>query len=335
MTSWFQRLTGFAEDGYASTQRRLKVEGDELVSTVNGRRYGIGELTLPTVAELRSRVNPIRGQRSSVRAVVGESRRMHTDPEFEGALFQVASQFNVLEMVSQHVTPEVGVTGYELDHTQGPACAVAAGAATIYRNYFAQVGDQIGQTADRQIDNLAGVGAALSELIGLPVERLWTMSNGYALCTAEGIRAIAALLDCASEEMRDELRGRLAIGLHRNVEVTDLDADPRRRVSQAFCSALPLGYSRHAELWEPFARLVLEGAYEATLLAAAEQAATGGSNIVLLTWVGGGVFGNDQAWLGDAIERALGVVAHAGLDIRLVCFRSISPEAQGIVERWG
>ena len=335
MTDWFQRLTGFAEENYASTQQRLAVEGDELVSLVNGKRYGIGELTLPTVADLRARVNPVRGQRSSVQTRVGEARSLHSKAEFEGALFQVASQFNALEMVSERVTPEGGVTGYAWDHTQGPACSLAAAAATIYRNYFVPVGDQTGQTADRQIDGLAGVGAALSELTGLPVNRLWHMSNGYALCTGEGLTAIKGVLDGAPEELRDTLRGHLAIALHRNVQVTDVEPE-RRLVSQAFCSALPLGYSNlPSREWEPFARLVLEATYEATLLAAAEQASAGGSNTVVLTRVGGGVFNNDPAWINTAIERALGLVEHAGLDVRLLCHRVVSPEAQGIVDRWG
>lgn len=334
MTDWFQRLTGFAEDGYASTQRRLAVEGEDLVSGVNGKRYGIGELTLPTVAELRDRVNQTRGQRSSVRTLVGEARTLHADPDFEGALFQVASQFNVLEMTSERITPEDGVTRYAWDATQGPACAIAAGAATIYRNYFVPVGDQIGQTAAKQIDTLAGVGAALAELTGLPVGELWTMSNGYALCTAQGLAAIGAVLDGASEEVLDDLRGRLSIGLHRNVEVTDVGDG--RRVSQAFCSALPLGYSSLPRReWEPFARLVLEATYEATMLAAAEQAAAGGPNTVVLTRVGGGVFDNAPAWINAAIERALRIVEHAGLDVRLLCHRVVSPEALAIVQRWG
>lgn len=336
MTDWFERLTGFREDGYAATRRRLAVEGDELVSSVNGKRYGVGELTLPTVAELRDRVNPARGQRSSLGTVVGDARSLHARPEFEGALFQVASQFNVLEMTSERVTPEDGVTRYEWDHTQGPACSLAAGAATIYRNYFVPLGDQIGQTAHRQVDALAGVGAALSELTGLPVGALWTMSNGYALCTDEGLKAVRRVLGDASEELRDELRGRLAIGLHRNVQVTDVDGDDRRLVSQAFCSALPLGYSRVPRReWEPLARLILEATYEATLLAAAEQAGSGGSNIVLLTRVGGGVFNNDPSWINDAIERALGIVADAGLDIRMVCHSAVSADAAGILQRWG
>ena len=87
--------------------------------------------------------------------VTGDVRQMHQRPEYAGALFQVASQFNALEMVGPSVTPQDGVTRYEHDHTQGPACAIAAGAATIYRNYFVPVNDQQGQSASRQLDGLA------------------------------------------------------------------------------------------------------------------------------------------------------------------------------------
>lgn len=71
-------------------------------------------------------------------------RKMHDNPEYAGALFQVACQFNFLEMVGPSVTPEDGMTRYEHDRTQGPACAMGAGAATNYRNYFAPIGDQVG-----------------------------------------------------------------------------------------------------------------------------------------------------------------------------------------------
>ena len=260
---------------------------------------------------------------------------MHADPELEGALFQVASQFNLLEMTGPSVTPEDGVTRYSHDHTQGPACAIAAGAATIYRNYFAPVDGESGQTRDRQIDALAGVGAALSAKLGRSVSDLWTMSNGYALCTEIGLEAITRLLADGTDEMRDELRGQLAIGLHRDVQVTDVVDGPRRHVSQAFCSALPVAYgSGHRSAWEAFARLVLEGAYEATLLAAVEQSQRGGSSIVLLTRVGGGVFGNADEWIDDAIVRAVEMVVHAGLDIRLVSHGSIHESNRAIAERF-
>ena len=163
-----------------------------------------------------------------------------------------------------------GLARYAYDHPQGPACAMAAGAATIYRNYCVPVGDRIGQTSDRRLDALAGLGSALSELVGLPAGRLWRMRNGCALCTREGLIAITDLLDDAPEDLLDLLRGHLAIGLHSGVEVADLPGGERRLVSQAFCSALPVAYSSLPEHdWELFARLVLQAAYEATLLAAA------------------------------------------------------------------
>jgi hypothetical protein len=52
---WFANLMAFSEGSYASTRSRLVVEGDELVSKVNGKRYGIGGLTLPTLAKLHVR----------------------------------------------------------------------------------------------------------------------------------------------------------------------------------------------------------------------------------------------------------------------------------------
>ncbi|MCV7421410.1 hypothetical protein H7K45_12735 [Mycobacterium yunnanensis] len=326
---WFTRLTGFPEGDYDETRDLLSVEGDELVSTITGARHSIGTLSLPTLAQLRADTDIPARQRSTVRCVVGEARSMHADPDLEGALFQVASQFNLLEMTTPHITPVDGVTRYADDHTQGPACAVAAGAATIYRNYFAPVGDERGQTRDRQIDALGGVGGALSAAVDRPVSELWTMRNGYALCTRDGLRAITDFLAQATEEDRDSLRSRLAIGLHRDVQVTDV-AEPRL-VSQAFCSALPVAYGdgRPAE-WEAFARLVLEAAYEATLVAAVGQQ----SGVVLLTRLGGGVFGNADAWIDDAIVRAIEIVVDAGLDIRLVSHGRVHQSFRAIEERF-
>jgi hypothetical protein len=54
---WFANLMGFSEGSYEWTRSRLVVEGDELVSTVNGNRYGIGILSLPTLAKLRVQVD--------------------------------------------------------------------------------------------------------------------------------------------------------------------------------------------------------------------------------------------------------------------------------------
>lgn len=333
---WFERITGFKEEGYEATRARLAVEGEWLVSDAHDRRCAIGRLELPSLAELRRQVSDLTttGGRSTLRATIGDVRAMHGDPAHAGALFQVASQFNLLEMTGPAVSPEDGVTRYVYDRTQGPACAIAAGAATIYRNYFASVGDAQGQTRHRQIDALAPLGAALSVALRRPRHLLWTMRNGYALCTPDGLAAINEFLRRADEETRDELRSRLCIGLHHDVEVTDVERGHPHRVTQAFCSALPVAYTTIAPaLWRPFATLVLEAAYAATLLAATLRAAQGGSPTVFLTSLGGGAFGNDEGWIDAAIERALRGVEHAGLDVAIVSYGPLRPGLRQLIER--
>ena len=318
---WFERLTGFREGTYAEAQGRLEVADGRLRSRVNGRSFAVGELETPTLRELRQRAAGSLGEvagRLTVTNVSGDVRQMHRGaPAAAGALFQVASQFNLLEMTQPGHTPEDGVTRYQHDDTQGPACAIAAGAATIYRNYFAPVDDGIGQTRDRQIDCLADIGAVL----GNAGDALWRMRNGYALCTAEGLAKIDRRLRTLTATQTDDLRDRLRIGTHWRVEVTDRPP-PAPLVSQAFCSALPVAYtSVPADGWQGFATLVLEGAYEATLWAAVHNAARHGSRTVFLTRLGGGAFGNPTAWIDAAMRRALHKLKGVALDVRIVSYR--------------
>ena len=319
--NWFERLTGFRESEYSDTRSKLRVDGRQLRSLVNGKSYGIGTLELVSLQALRDRVLAGSGMpgRLKVSLVRGDVRAMHQLPENAGALFQVASQFNLLEMMSPSVTPEQGVTRYESDPTQGPACAVAAGAATIYRNYFANVGSHKGQTKDTQLDGLADLGNALSEALGQSIESMWRMENGYAMCSLAGLQAIAGHLESLNQEQVKLLGGKLRIGVHSDVEVTYSDGPKRQLVSQAFCSALPVAYSSIPALqWKPFATLVLQAAYEATMLAAVLNAERGASNVVFLTRLGGGAFGNDDEWIQFAIRSALQMVRGNALDVRLV-----------------
>lgn len=318
--NWFERLTGFPETKYAETQSRLKLENGRLHSLVNGRSYGVGTLELVSLAELRERTHDISvpGQ-LRLGIALGDVRAMHLEPRNAGALFQVASQFNLLEMVDPEVTPEQGVSRYEHDRTQGPACAIAAGAGTIFRNYLVPVGGQLGQTRDCQLDGLADLGRALGEALGVPAGSLWCMQNGYALPSRESLERIAGHLRMRSPHELDQLRGLLRVGLHSDVEVTDGDQSPSPLVSQIYCSALPVAYAGHRHaLWSEFTQLVLDAAYEATLLAGILNAARGASNRVLLTRLGGGAFGNDDAWIDDAILRALRLVKDQDLEVEVV-----------------
>lgn len=320
---WFERLTGFPEASYDATRQRLGTRDGHLLGR-DGKAWSMGQLSMPSLAELRLQAAPLlkQGTRTRVSCMAADVRALHAQPEARGALFQVASQFNLLEMVGPEVTPEHGVTRYQHDHTQGPACAIAAGAGTVYRNYLVPLGEQTGQRAGHQIDTLADLGRALAVNGQAP----WRMSNGYALCTAQELAQIGQRLQAAGDAALDELRGQLRIGLHRDVDVTDLDT-PGHRVSQAYCSALPVAYSGlPAAPWARFATLVLEAAYEATLLAAVLQREATGCGRVYLTSLGGGAFGNDPAWITAAMQRAIHLSLSAGLDVRLVSYRSIPPE---------
>ena len=321
---WFERITGFKESSYDETRERLSVVDGRLHSSSSSRTWGIGVLETPSLAELRQRAAGLRHDQGATRVSIvrGDVRRMHSEPANAGALFQVASQFNLLEMVSDGVTPEQGVTRYQWDGTQGPACAIAAGAGTIYRNYFAPVDGQPGQREDRQVDCLQDIGQALGNDQG----RLWRMRNGYCLTTEAGLATVDEQLAAMDEAQLDDLRGRLRIGVHWDVEVTDEGAG--HRVSQVYCSALPVSYNRirKSEHWARFATVVLEAAYEATLLVALLNRRDFESPVVYLTLLGGGAFGNDWSWISGALRRAVLDVQGAGLDVRIVSYSTPSQD---------
>lgn len=330
--TWFKQLTGFEEIEYHDTQSKLRVEGQRLYSNINQASWQIGRLETPSLHELRQRTPLIAADgpaKLKVSHQAADAYELHAQTKAKDALIQVASQFNLLEMADTDITPEEGITQYEYDFTQGPACAMAAAGAAIYRNYFAPVGNQTGQTKDLQIDTFAD----LRNL--LPCKSEIKMQNGYVLMAYETIQTIAKHLQGLSESDLDHLRGQLRIGLHWNVEVTAPGPAQGQTVSQAYCSALPVSYNPCDDdpAWEPLARLVLEAAYEATLLAALQNAAEGRSKTVYLTLLGGGAFGNQTQWILGAIERALDLVKKQDLNVVLVGKKSASPALQDLIEK--
>eukprot|EP00808_Paulinella_micropora_P010790 g81260.t1 len=275
----------------------------------------------------------------------------HSKPENKGALFQVASQFNCLEFVSPHVGPEHGVTRYSSDMTQGPACAIAAGPATVYRNYFARVGtsglavetatekeeaapgEEKDESAEKnqsrfgQVERQLNTLGALSQLLGQDGQ-LWSIRNGYSHSTRDNLKQLAQVMERRSQ---DEMRNAVAIGVQYDAQVAfskwpegakrtwKLLDRTDQLVSQAYCSAISISYSGlSAKLWKPLAYLVLEATYEATLWAGVINAARTGNKRVLLTFVGGGVFGNPSEWIAQAMARAVREVKKSGADLEVI-----------------
>ena len=328
--SWFETLMGFREESPEQVRSQIAVDGHRMKSLVSGQEVLCGTLDTPTLSMLRRQVAETAEPAGTLRVseIVANVQTLHCDSENSGALFQVASQFNLLEMVSPSRTPEHGVGIYEDDRTQGPACAIAAGAGTIYRNYFAPVNGRIGQSVDNQIDCLQDVGKA----IGNTDLRLWTMRNGYAMPSAAGLQEITDRLASINEQQLDFLRGTLRIGIQSDTQVTLGKCE--HTVTQAYCSALPVAYCSHpSRLWALFAGLVLEAAYEATFCAAVLNSAKTGNCRLFLTLLGGGAFGNEADWICSAIERLLNLFSNRNLDVAIVSYGSSNPQVGSLIKR--
>ncbi len=326
---WFEKLVGFKESEPEQVRENIEIVDNKLISRINKREFIVGKLETPSLEELRNQFNlseePI--SKIQVSEVVGNVQTLHKDETNKDALFQVASQFNLLEMISPNRTPESGVGIYEYDRTQGPACAVACGAGTIYRNYFAPTNGHIGQTSTNQIDCLKEIGIAL----GNDRFNLWEMKNGYALLTHEGLKNISNQIKNKTEKEYEVLKGKLRIGVQWDTEVTI--SENGHQVSQAYCSALPVAYSRiETELWEDFARIILEATYEATFYTAIKNYKRNANNKVYLTLVGGGAFGNETNWIFDAIKHSIDKFSNIPLDVKIVSYGSSKPGVRQLVD---
>ncbi len=307
---WFEALTGLEGDRPEVVRAGIRVEGT-LLHCRSGRRMEAGRLLTPALAEVPP--PPVGPERIRVGEVVADVSALHADPGNAGAAFQVASQFNLLEMIGPEITPEQGIARYAFDRTQGPACATACAAGTIWRNYFVPLERGIGQTGDRQLDMLADLGRALGNADGAH----WVMRNGYALPRPGGLGRIAAKIGKAE---RARLRGLVRVGVQEATEVTLPGAG--HLVHQIYASALPVAYADELVAdWEPFARLVLEAAYLATF----GSALAVGARRLYLTRLGGGAFGNPPGWITDAMAGAIRAYRAADIDVQIVSHGASNP----------
>jgi len=196
------------------------------------------------------------------------------------------------------------------DHTQGPAASVSAGGAAIAR-VFAGLHDPTKsptawcQTERSQVNFLARV---------LPRLKALRISNGYAVLQADPDASKEGQLEQRGDA--DPLLDLCKVGYHRACQVTSgycclktglAEAVPEgQSVDQVFAAAINLAQGlsgrmnrRHPQA-ETAARLALHAAYTGAYLAARVH----GRETLVLTLVGGGVFGNSGEWICDAIAAA-------------------------------
>ena len=90
---------------------------------------------------------------------------------------------------------------------------------------------------------------------------------------------------------------------------------------------------RDDELWAEFAPLILDAAYEATLVTAVQNEQATGNNKVYLTLLGDGAFGSPDEWIMDAIRNGLLTYRDADLKVMIVSYSRSKAQVMTLVQK--
>ncbi len=292
-----------AEDDVIAGRGTFTFDGDgRAVLTAAGMTWCAGRFETVSVATLRQRAldHKTAGAAGRARLWVLLGRSPATDigalqaTAHDGTLFQVASQFNCLESPGPYVTR---VSSYFDDPTQGPRASVSAFPATLLRHYRApgEGGSRFVQETDKKQINL------LADAFGPGVAGV---RNGYLTADAVAdpqalVRALEANFELIRVGVHDAAQ--VVLGYDWDGEVPD---SASRRIAQVFTSTVAgggYGGARLGAAFEPACGHLLRAAYLGTLLAAAAL----GQRRVVLTLIGGGVFGNPMRLIWETILRAV------------------------------
>ena len=124
--TWFETLTGFPEATPHQVRENLRLDGQQLTSLVNERSFHTGEFTTPTLKTLRQVVQlPTTGTSVQIEELVADVQSLHQAPFNANAVFQVASQFNCLEMAAPHMSLKTGLAFIRMIGLRAPHVAFA------------------------------------------------------------------------------------------------------------------------------------------------------------------------------------------------------------------
>ena len=228
MANWFENLFGFERAIVPTT--KLDVVGTTLRSRVNQRSSD--SRVANSVIEGTARRSSERHGRTSWQAQNLQHFRRREEPmvvqHIVTRCFRLRHSSIYWRWSGRTSVPKTASLDTSMITPRGRP-ARSPRAPPPLRNYFVPVAGQNGQTWDRQIDCLQDLGTEL----GNESHDLWTMRNGYALCTERGLATIAQRLGALDAHGIDALRDVIRIVTHSGVQVTDVQ--DAQLVSQAFC----------------------------------------------------------------------------------------------------
>ena len=320
-------LIGFEDHkiGYNGTKKKLFFdEENNMIHTPNGNKFGTGNLEIISLEELRTKISNHSHNNGNIvftHSKPTNVQELIIDSQNKNSTFQVASQFNLLEMPHYSYTPERGIGGYWYDPTQGPGCCIRTIGATLFRNYFVQMNDgQIGQNKNNQINCIEN----LLDFINSDGDIRWEFVNGYILIDSKNMFTINQKLSLLTDSERENLKGLLEVGIHTNVQTNNEDSVLDHNVNLVLCSALPIRYmGLNQDESSLFCQLILEATYEATIISSIINRKSMDEKLYL-TKVGGNAFGNSHVWIANAILLSCKKYEHHSLDIQLVHFGNIT-----------
>ena len=349
-SNWFERLFGFKED-YSKIINVVRSPGENVqltstrpfhydhstnvLSCINGKQVQCGKFVPAHVGELVSAAKQKiaehglskEGSRALKMSVsLGDVSALQENNPY--CTFQVASQFNCLEFPSYNTVPEEGITVYQSDRTQGPACSIGAAGATFYRNYVVPVDGQLGQSANKQLNMLKDLADSLEN----SRDNVY-LQNGYTVNVRDRPRfdGLNQEIQSKSEGEKNELASLLKLGVHSGVQVTNTGFGSREVqlqnpiiINQVFASGCSIAYSKiPGDKWTEFAKLVQRGAALGTLASAIanNDYSKRATPKVFFTLLGAGVFGNDLEWVFEAITNACEMMKDVDAELSIVCYQ--------------
>ena len=340
MPDWFQKVFEIHETAPDRGDRiKLEKSGNNNFIKTSKFKYLAGSFKIYTLENIRKEA-----KRKAIAYLEMNKNRLPFDNKFivnnlgyieimeeindlvnENACFQVASQTNCLEHPNKDVKPEDGITNYKNDHTQGPACAIAAAPGTYYRNYFVMDGNKP-QTVDDQINTLYFLE---KEINNLDLKEYFSIQNGYVTISPIQRLKLQSLFESpdyqeSNGNFQKKIVDKISVGIMTDTEAIihgklnnmkffkyEPQIDKKFTVTQIFCSAVNLdeeargGNGRDPDSNDILAKAILQSQYEATLWGAVLNAMKTGCNAVYLTSVGGGVFKNPIEWVIESINKAI------------------------------